>query len=59
MFNIFRKKIKIKKLIILLDRRTCGFMQRIAMKKLEKMSPEEKRQTYKKVMTQKYPEKQG
>lgn len=50
MLDIF-KKFKKKKEGNPLDPENMGFMQRMAMKKLEKMSPEEKEKLMKKVMT--------
>ena len=53
MFNIFKKKDKDKKTDNPLDPQNMSFMQRMAMKKLEKMSPEEREKKIKKVMTPK------
>jgi len=50
MLDIF-KKFKKKKEGNPLDPENMGFMQKIAMKKLEKMSPEEREKLMKKVMT--------
>lgn len=52
MFNIFKKKSKDeKKNKNPLNPENMGFMQRMAMKKLEKMSPDEREKLMKKVMT--------
>lgn len=48
----FRKKKEVKNANPL-DPQNMGFMQRMAMKKLEKMSPEEREKLMKKVMTPK------
>jgi len=49
--DVFSKKDDKKKSDNPLDPENMGFMQRMAMKKLEKMSPEEREKLMKKVMT--------
>jgi hypothetical protein len=48
MFNIFKKKNKTGNPM---DPQNMGFLQKMAMKRLEKMSPEERNKLMKKVMT--------
>ncbi len=49
--DAFKKKDDKKKSANPLDPENMGFMQRMAMKKLEKMSPDEREKLMKKVMT--------
>jgi len=49
--DTFKKKKKDDKNLNPMDPQNMGFMQRMAMKKLEKMSPEEREKLMKKVMT--------